>query len=348
MKHQVYIGLLFGFLLLFMSCASTISMFVDVEKPASVTLPVKAQNVIIVNNAVPQPLGYGIDAPSGKYPEMDSIYIRTLKTAPWRLAMETFRNLDDSKFFSDVSLYKRSLREDDEWLSVVPVDEEIKRDFFENENFDMLISIDRLLFNSVFEKNKLEVGKMEVVLTFSAYLRGEDKPIVHTIADTLKAYYASGDFYNGVPFVGPEEVNTEMIRQATSILAGKIGMSFVPGWETVERRYYISDIPDAIQTSNYIDKGKWDEARRVWTGEFGLEKKAVKRARLANNIALASEMKGEFEIAEEWAAKAKALFKNVSPTKYAKDIAYLEEYIKTLQERQSDNIVLDKQYGVSE
>jgi len=346
MKHQVYIGLLFGFLLLFMSCASTISMLVDVEKPALVTLPVKAQNVIIVNNAVPQPMGYGIDAPSGKYPEMDSLYIKILKTASWRLAMDVFKNLDDSKFFSDVSLYKRSLREDNEWLSVVPVDEEIKRDFFENENFDMLISIDRLLFNSTFEKDKPELGKMEAILTFSIHLPGETEPIEHTITDTLKAYYAGAD-YNGAPSVNPVEINTEMIRQGSFMLGEKVGMFFTPNWKTVERNYYISDLPDAIATSNYIDKGNWDEAKRVWTGEFGLEKKAVKRARLANNIALASEMKGEFEVAEEWAAKAKALFQTASPTKYAKDIAYLEEYIKALQERQSDNIELDKQYGVS-
>jgi len=342
MKHPIYIGLLFGFLLLFMSCASTVSMLVDVEKPAAVTLPAKAQNIIILNNAVPQPVGYGINAPTGKYPEMDSIYVKTLKTAPWRVTMEAFRNLDDSKFFSDVSLYKKSLREDNEWLSVVPVDEEIKKDFFENENFDMLISIDRLLFNSTFEKDKPEVGKMEAILTFSIYLPGEAEPIEHTIMDTLKAY-----FYEGVPSINTVEISTEMIRQGSVMLGEQAGMFFTPNWKTVERNYYIRDISDAITTSNYINNGKWDEARRVWTGELGLEKKAVKQARLANNIALASEMKGEFEVAEEWAAKAKTLFKNASPTKYAKDIAYLEEYIKTLQERKSDNILLDKQYGVS-
>ena len=350
MKHQIRTGLLFCVLLLLASCASTVSMLVDVEKPAAVTLPVKAQNVIIVNNAVPQPMGYGMSAPSGKYPEFDSVYVKTLKTAPWQVMAETFRSLDDSKFFSDVSLYKRVLRTDNEWLAVVPVDEEIRRDFFENENFDLLISIDRLLFNSIGETNKTELGKMEVAVTFSAYLRDKDEPIVHTITDTLRAFYSdySGTmYYNSVSSITPEEINMAMIRQASSNLGERIGTFFAPTWKTVGRMYYIRDIPDAISTAGYIDKGKWDEAKRIWIGEFGVEKKIIKQARLASNIAFAAEMNGEFDVAEEWAVKAKTFFQNASPTKHSNDIAYLEGYIKELQERQKNNLLLDKQYGIS-
>jgi len=323
------------------------STLIDVEKPAEVTLPVTAQNVIIVDNAVPQLMGHGVDAPSGRYPDIDSLYIKTLKTASWQVAMTAFKDLDNSKFFSDVSVYRKALRKDNEWLSVVPVNEDIKNDFFENEDFDMLISIDRLLFHSTIEKNKPELGSMEASLTLSAYIRDGDKPIIHTITDTLKAYPSEISSLYGMPALMPEEINTELIRQSSLNLGEKIGKFFAPGWETVARMYFVRNISDANRTNNFINQGKWVEAKSSWTSEFDREKKIVNQARLANNIAFASEMNGDFYGAEEWAMKAKTLFQNASPTKYSKEIQYLEEYIKELQERQKNNIILDKQHGIS-
>jgi len=349
MKRRIFAGLFFCVLLSLISCVSQKSMLIDVEKPAEITLPIAAQNVIIVDNAVPQPMGYGISAPSGRYTDIDSLYIMTLITASWRVAMKAFNDLDNSKFFSNVSIYRKPLRNDHEWLSVVPVKEEVKNDFFENENFDMLISIDRLLFNSTIEKNKRELGKMETLLTFSAYIRGESKPIIRqTITDTLKAYLSEDSFFDGMPPIRPEEINTQLILRTSLDLGEELGKSFVPGWETVSRMYFIKNISDANRTNNFINNNSWVEAKNTWTDEFNKESKVVKRARLANNVALASEMIGEFYQAEEWAMKAKTLFQNVSSTKYSKEVRYLEEYIKTLQERQKNNIILDKQHGISQ
>ena len=348
MKHQVYIGLLFGFLLLFMSCASTMSMYIDVEKPAVVTLPVNAQNVIIVNNALSQPMGYGLAAPSGKYPEMDSLYARTLKIASWYVIKEAFNSMDDSKFFQDVSFYKKTLRADNEWLAVVPIDENIKNDFFENENFDLLISIDRVLFNSIPKENKVGLEKMEAMLTFTAYLRDKEAdPIVLTIMDSVMAIASETDYYNGIPCASPEEINTALIRQAASNLGKELGMFFTPGWETVDRTYFVRNLSDAAQMDKFINKGKWVEAQNTWIGEFNRTRKVVDQARLATNIALAYEMNSDFNKAEEWAIKSKTFFQNASATKYSKEIQYLEEYIKELQERQKENTELDKQYGIS-
>ena len=343
MKHQIRSGLLICILLSLVSCVSTQTMLVDVEKPAEVTLPVKVQNVIIVDNAAPQPLGYGVIAPSRRYQDIDSLYIKTLQTASWQVAMKAFDELDHSKFFSNVSVYKKALRKDREWLSVVPVKDDIKNDFFENEGFDMLISIDRLLFHSADEKNEPELGKMEVSMTFSAYLRGEDEPITHTITDTLKAYPSEISSLYGIPTPMPEEINTELIRQAALIMGEKLGMAFAPSWETVTRTYFVGN-----QTNYFISNGQWVQAKNAWTNEFNQEKKMVSQARLANNIAFASEMSGDFYGAEDWAIKSKALFQNASPTKNAKEIQYLDEYIKVLQERQRENIILDKQHGNSQ
>jgi hypothetical protein len=322
------------------------NMTIEVEKPAAITLPVTAQNVIIVNNALSQPAGYGLKAPSGKYPEDDSVYLKTLKTASWQVITETFNYLDNSKFFSDVSLYKKALREDEEWLSWIPLKEEVKKDFLEKEHFDLLISIDRLLFNSA-HSNVAEVGRINVLLTFSAYLRDNDKPLVGkmTITDTVIAfsapdYYPSHDSY--------ENQMSQMIRFSSLRLGEKLGSFFAPTWDTKERIYYIKNVNDAIQTSNYIKNETWTEAKTAWTSAFETTKKPVHKAKLATNIALACEMSDDFGAAETWAKEAKTLFLSASSTKYAKEIKYLNEYIENLQERRRNNILLNKQYGLQE
>jgi hypothetical protein len=319
------------------------NMTIEVEKPASVTLPVTAMDVIIVNNSLPQPAGYGLKEPSGKYPDDDSLYVKTLKTASWRIITETFNYLDDSKFFSNVSLYKKPLREDDEWLSIIPIKEEARKDFLEKEQFDLLISIDRLLFNSI-PPSATEAGKMNALLTFSAYLRDENKPIVNqlTIIDTVTAifshdYYPSQDSY--------EYQTSQLIRFSSFRLGEKLGGFFAPSWDAVERTYYTKNLTDALQTADYIKNRTWTEAKKKWTNAFESAKKAVTKAKLAVNIALAHELTDEFDAAETWAKEAKTFFQKASSSKYAKEIKYLNEYIESLQERQQNNILLNKQYG---
>lgn len=347
MKRWIGKGLLFCCLPVLMSCASTMNMIVEVEKPAAVTLPVTVQKVIVVNNVTPQPLGYGLNVPSGKNPESDSAYVETLKNASWRVIMDAFKYMEKSKFFPDISFYKRALRKDNEWLVVVPVEEELRKDFFENENFDLLISVDRLLFNSTLESNKPEIGKMTSLLTLSAYFPDKDKPVVHLIADSLKAYLSVDDFYSGIPPIDSERINSEMIRQSSSNLGEKLGKYFVPSWETAERIYFIKGISDLRKMDRYIHGKKWVDAKLAWTGEFEMAKKAADKAKLATNIALAYEMNDEFSVAGEWAEKAKTFFQNASSKKYSKEIKYLDEYVKVLQERDQNNVKLNEQYGIS-
>ncbi|MDR1632098.1 MAG: DUF6340 family protein [Dysgonamonadaceae bacterium] len=345
MKQWIEKGLLFCFLGSLLSCASTMNLLIEVEKPAAFTLPVKVQDVIIVNNTLPQPVGYGLNPPSGKYPEDDSIYVKTLKNASWQLITKTFNQLKSSEFFSNVSFYKKLLREDDEWLSVVPLKKEVLKDFLEDEHFDLLISIDRLLFNPVIHSNSVESGNMKILLTFSAYLYDRDEPVINhlTITDSVKAYYNKYDDNYDPSRKTNEYLVSEMIRYSTTRLSEKLGYFFAPRWESAERIYFVKNLHDMGKTAGYIDKGTWAKAKTDWTNAFETAKKAVDKARLATNIALAYEMTDDFGIAETWAKKAETFFQEASPTKYAKEIKYLDKYIESLQERKQNNILLNKQ-----
>lgn len=337
MKRWIYKGLLFCFLGSLLSCASTMILQVEEEQPAAFTLPVKAQNVIIVNNALAQPVGYGLNAPSGKYPEDDSIYVKTLKNASWQLITETFNKLKTSEFFSDVSFYKKPLREDDEWLSVAPLKKEVREDFLVDEHFDLLISIDRLLFNSVVRSNNAESGSMKTLLTFSAYVYDRDEPVINqlTITDSVIAYYNKYQDNYDPSRKTCEHLVSEMIRHSTSRLSEKLCYLFAPGWKSAKRIYFVKNLQDMEKTAGYINNGTWVEAKTAWINAFEIAKKDAGKAKLATNIALAYEMTGDLGSAEAWAKKAETFFQKASPSKYAKEIRYLNKYIESLQERKN-------------
>jgi hypothetical protein len=137
-----------------------------------------------------------------------------------------------------------------------------------------------------------------------------------------------------------------MIQQSSSNLGKKFGKFFVPSWETAERIYFIKGISDLKKMNGYISGKEWPKAKLAWTSEFETAKKAADKAKSATNIALACEMNDEFSAAGEWAATAKTFFQNASSQKYAKEIKYLDEYIKALQEREQNNVKLNEQYGI--
>ncbi|MDR2621141.1 MAG: DUF6340 family protein [Dysgonamonadaceae bacterium] len=350
MKRWISKGLLFGFLLTLISCATTMNMIIEVEKPAVITLPLTTQRIIIVNNALPQPVGYGLNPPSGKQPDDDSIYVRTLENAAWLLITETFNKLKSSEFFPSVSFYKQPLREGSEWLSVIPLKKEVQDDFLENEQFDLLISIDRLLFSATVSSkvSGVEDGSLKALLTFSAYLHDRDEPVIShlTVIDSVRASYnLSHDDYDPSRR-SYEHLVSEMVRYSIYQLGEKLRYFFAPGWESAERIYFVKNLYDMGKTAGYIDHRAWDEAKLAWTSEFETAKKAADKAKLATNIALACEMNDEFSAAGEWAEKAKTFFQNASSKKHSKEIKYLDEYVKVLQERERNNVKLNEQYGV--
>ncbi len=111
------------------------------------------------------------------------------------------------------------------------------------------------------------------------------------------------------------------MSEISTLSAESLVKQFVPYWET-QNRLYFSD----KKTEPLVISYKWDASLAIWIGEFEKENKDKKKARLAHNIALAYECKGDIDEAVKWSDKALSL----SSSEKINDIKTQIEYYNVL------------------
>jgi hypothetical protein len=126
-------------------------------------------------------------------------------------------------------------------------------------------------------------------------------------------------------------------RDVARMGGASYGMRIAPVFVQVNRAYYSkgkgvkSEMKQAVR---FAQAGNWDKAAEIWNKlaqKSDVNRKAAGRA--AYNMAVAAEMKGQLELAQEWAEKSWTQFGN----KRARG------YIQTLKMRQNDVRRVDEQ-----
>jgi hypothetical protein len=353
MKNVIYKSFFVIFTAVLCSCASVRKFSIETQKPAEITLPVSAQNVLILNNTVAQPSGYGIEQTFNDVSLKEKTDI-SMDSAVWTAIHVLSELMSASDFFSEISVYNDSIRFDDDWLSVSRISKAVQDEFFELENADVLITIDRLLFRLYedVKKPKSEVYSLEklnqvtasadVVMTCSVYLYGKPNPYkTISLTDSLVLKTTVTDDSTVVYKYLPEYMITEL-----SIAMGKkVASYFIPTWVPDDRMIYTDYHARMKEAYGYAMAQRWEEAGSLWLGEFEQRSKAVDKAWIALNLAVADEMQNKFESAITWAEKAKQGFEKSDRERYADDIYFVNQYIATLQKRIQYNQVLDLQWG---
>jgi tetratricopeptide (TPR) repeat protein len=121
----------------------------------------------------------------------------------------------------------------------------------------------------------------------------------------------------------------------TGIYAGEqYGFRISPTWAHVTRNYYSKGQEDLELAKRYVKTDEWDKAIEVWQKLVNNPDHEL-AGKAAYNMALASEMKGELDIAQEWAKKSYEQYGN------KKALGYL----KIIEKRIRDQEALKKQMG---
>jgi len=338
--------LFFSFLMALTSCSSVYQLSIDVQEPAPLTLPVRANRVLIVNNTVVQPNNVGLSRTFGDKPVEN--YELDLDSVSWAV-MEGFANrIEDAHFFEETSFYKKIIREDDEWIATIPLPEAFRDELFNIQGFDAIISIDRFLFNLnvqvkpnvreqagsyfyVFTDNRLEGG-----VTCSVYLYNKETPFsTFTLMDSL--FYKESLYTDSLTIL--KELPESMVIDLAYILGEKAAYHITPSWFRQERTIYVGSNSRMQEAFSYSKKGNWNRAESLWLDLFDSKTKNSDKAKLANNIALANEMRDNLDAALRWAEKAKEYFQED-----AKEYILANKYVSDLQQRIQNNRLLDIQW----
>ncbi len=200
-------------------------------------------------------------------------------------------------------------------------------------NVDMLISVDRVFI----QKAKLEVlypgmnvawpiVRVKVTPVINLYIPSREKPIRVIAQDSLD--------WNVDEVISDKD----MQKEAASFAAHLICRKLVPYWTSAERLYYAGGSAEMRDGSVWVRENHWDKAYSVWFSLYDTSKSAKTKMKAAFNLALASEMMGRIEDAEQWLDRAQ---KHVKAGSHNEQIC--KYYAAQLQARKDDYARLDAQ-----
>jgi hypothetical protein len=149
--------------------------------------------------------------------------------------------------------------------------------------------------------------------------------------DTTFVAISEGSDFLSILFAVQPDRETEIT--AASYWAGRYyGSRIAPQWTEVDRKYYVWKGEASALANQYILSNKWDEAAAIWNNATSSSKRNL-ASKACFNMALASEVMDNYDMALYWAKKSQEL-------KYRTGT---EEYIKILEKRIQDKKQLDKQ-----
>jgi len=339
------------------SCSSVYQFTVEVQEPAKVTLPVSAQNVLILNNSISQPQDYGIEQTPDKQSNSTMQYRLSLDTMAWVAIDEIAARLNESNFFKTIAIYHEPLRTDSDWLSNIAfLSPDLQSEFYNMGNYDALLVINRLLFSvqehvgerqsTVYYFNPLVYVDIRALglLTCSMYVYGKEKPLItFTASDSLVGRYLD----SGDSVVVFKEIPEYTLQELSGRLGNQAANNFIPTWLTENRMFFTGYNSRMQEATSYAANHKWTNAEAIWNAELGKKTKPADKAKITFNIAVANEMQDKFESALVWAQKAKEYFGSANINEDSQEMEFIDKYISALELRMQNNRLLDLQWGKS-
>ncbi|MFT6142744.1 MAG: surface antigen [Myxococcota bacterium] len=122
------------------------------------------------------------------------------------------------------------------------------------------------------------------------------------------------------------------VGRAGAGVGAEYASRIAPSWQWVQRRYYGGGSPELRSAKRYVRAGDWDGAMRIWEDQSNNPDPKV-RGRAAYNMALGSEVKGDFGGALEHAREAAVALHNGKSRRY----------VFTLEQRERDEARLARQ-----
>jgi hypothetical protein len=121
----------------------------------------------------------------------------------------------------------------------------------------------------------------------------------------------------------------------------RYGRRITPLWVTESRQYYTKGSDELKVAGRKVKSGKWEDAAEIWKKEaLNKEKKIAGRA--CYNMAVFSETRGNFDIALEWSQKAYTDFGNKKARSY---MALIRSRMRDRQVLQQQMAPVNKQEG---
>ncbi len=343
---KLFRNILFFLLTAWMSsCASFTEIHYDILRPAGFSVPPEIKSVVLIDNSADFPdTAANIIKVDEEIVKVDTTKVRDY---PEHVIKTVAEELNQRMFFDTVYVdtlkYKKPGRATLlNGLSDVQIDS-ICRKF----GADAIISLDAYKYTN--EISIIDLSDYEYYASYDAsalnywrMLRCSDHSVlnVHLQKDTI-FWENTGESINSSLRTFPE------FKKATFEIGSYLAHQYVdylsPYWEEATRRLYTNGNMNFINATEWVNKGNWLEAEKIWNYIY---KNGSKKARIkaALNIATSFEKEGDIDNAISWAYKAyKTLIESSKGS--TKLQLYVFSYYKDLSVRKREKRKLIEQLG---
>ena len=328
------------------SCTKLLYTSLDVLRPAKVAFNNDVNNVLIINNTVPQPADIGHntqfafeEAKKEAY-NTDSLSIFCLGALK--------EDIESKNFFASVQLLPNSINTSTDFGSANYISDETVKSLCSSTQADAIISLD-----------KIKV-KDEIVEVFDA----PTNTYVSTLELNFESYW-SIHYPNKEEFYAMQFKDTvfweaesnyrkkgikELPKRENALVDGALYVGqntvnrLVPYWEKVDRYFFNPNKKYFKQAMDSVYVKNWDSAISSWQTVMSQSKSNWTKAQAANNIAIAYEITGNVDKALEYASQA---FYNLQELSFAdyNSFVRIADYVTELIQRRKEMITLKNQLG---
>lgn len=327
------------------SCTHTYYVSIDVRKAAPLNLGADTKKIIIADNSFISnyaDLVYQVDNQALLTKDMvDSIrpiFIRSFT-----------KYLNEEKIYDTVEVYpyypKPLYKYKKEEIEIeLPLTKEEAAEICSQTGADALISLDFIRISLELNPYTNDKHSAQIKTKIRAKLRSYEyngdtigSPIIHV--DSRSKSVALSD--KEAIHKGLKGLTLNNIEWVADMFVN----SFIPKWESAERKYYTWYPYSAYKADDLVNEEKWVASIPIWDEVYKKEKSWKKKAKCASNAALANEFADDIDNALKWINTAYSLLPSDNKSDLAKEI---KEYKKTLEQRAKEAPLLKKQLKIKE
>jgi len=315
--------------LLLSSCSGLLYTSIDVLRPAKVTFPDDANDILIINHARPQPHNHGHTI------ELFNENIKKVNidtdSLPVFAVVSLARSISEKGFFNTVLFDHVSLNQSTHFFSPTRPDEATLKSLALKHNVNGIISLNRIMVtDQLAELYNQEDG------TFIAFLeaRYETQWSIHfteknqsfQIINKDTVYWESESNTRQKAIRGLPDRRDALIDGAL-IVGEKAVNAFIPYWEKEDRYLFTSSNNIFKSAIDSVYHRNWYSAAKLWES-IQDKGSAMKKAKTAHNLAVAHEFLGNLSKAYQFSKKAREHLAAIPLVDYAHFVRIIELHDK--------------------
>lgn len=317
---------------------------IDILKPGDITFSQEAMNLLIVNNTVKQPIGFGHSITDNG--QTNLIEQNTDSAALFCLA-GAYEAFGEFGFFSNVKWVETSQNTSNNFFSIHYLTQQQTDSLAKLYHADVLLVLNRIalsddLITLFYEEEYSWLGALDVTSISSWSIHYPQTGKKESIHYTDSLYWeniasSQNELLNMLPKRNDAEIDM-------AVYAGRNTCKrMLPSWDSRERYFYINNDKTLKAGMDSIPYKKWEAALALFEQATG-EKKKVTQAYAHANCAVLYEMKGELQNALTHATEAFVIAQNNSTFQLSgKFLEEIQMYVDDLRQRIADEKLLKEQ-----